>query len=83
MNDRTTIGEALRSLLDDLTTKIGGEAARAEFERLLARYGADKWENLRSVKVARQFAGDLFVLVEQIPEPAPGQFEYGEEPDAG
>jgi hypothetical protein len=68
MRDRTSIGETLRSLLDDLTTRIGGEAAHSEFERLLARYGADRWEALRSIKIARKFAGDLYALVEQVPE---------------
>jgi phage recombination protein Bet len=68
MRDRTSIGETLRSLLDDLTTRIGGEAAQSEFERLLVRYGADKWEALRSIKIARKFAGDLYALVQQVPE---------------
>jgi hypothetical protein len=39
---------------------------------LLARYDADKWEALRSIKIARKFAGDL---LQQVPEPDPELFD--------
>jgi hypothetical protein len=71
MRDRATIGEILRSLLDDLTAKIGTEAAQAEFSGLLARYGAHTWQELRTQKTARKFAGDLFALIEQTAAAAP------------
>ena len=69
MRDRASIGEALGGLLDDLATRIGNEAARSEFDRLLSPYGAGRWEDLRSVKAARQFAGDLYALIQPTPEP--------------
>jgi hypothetical protein len=83
MRDRASIGEALQGLLDDLSARIGGEAARGEFQGLLARYGADKWEALRSIKTARKFARDLYALVAQVPEPdrAPALFEQEMEED--
>jgi phage recombination protein Bet len=69
MRDRASIGEVFRGLLDDLATRIGDEAAQSEFQKLLARYGADKWEALRSIKTARKLAADLYALVEQVSEP--------------
>jgi phage recombination protein Bet len=80
MRDRASIEKTLHGLLDDLAARIGDEAARSEFQSLLARYGADRWEALRSIKLARRFAGDLYALIEQVPEPdrSPDMFEHEE-----
>jgi hypothetical protein len=70
MRDRSTIGSALHNLLESLSAQIGEEAARAQFDKLLTQYNASKWEELRSVKTAHKFAGDLYALIQQAPEPA-------------
>jgi phage recombination protein Bet len=69
MRDKTSIQETLRGLLDDLATKIGDEAAQRQFQSLLARYGVDKWEALRSIRIARKFAGELYAFIQQVPKP--------------
>jgi hypothetical protein len=69
MHDRQSIGAELHQLLLELIGAMGEPDAMSEYRALLARHGADKWESLRSVRAARNFARELWARVQAAGPP--------------
>jgi hypothetical protein len=69
MTNRESIGAALHELLLDLIGRMGEPAAMDEYRVLLARHGAQRWEDLRSVRGARNFARDLWARIQAAGPP--------------
>jgi hypothetical protein len=70
MTDRDSIAKELSHLLDELSETIGDERGESEFTRLLAKYGAQGWQDLRTVGKAREFAGDVFRMIQAASSPS-------------
>jgi hypothetical protein len=67
MRDKTTIGTELHQLLLELIGAVGEPAAMGQYESLLSRHGAQRWEDLRLVRDAKQFAREMWNKIQAAP----------------
>jgi hypothetical protein len=69
MHDKTTIGTELHQLLLELIGALGEPTAMEEYRALLAQHGVSRWEELKSVRDAKQFAREMWNKVQAAGPP--------------
>jgi hypothetical protein len=67
MHDKTTIGTELHQLLLELIGAIGEPIAMEEYKMLLSQHGVSRWEELKSVRDAKQFAREMWSKIQAAP----------------
>ena len=67
MVDRTSIGDAIHGLLNELMLKLGEEAALLAYANILEDHGVHEWQNLKTRAEAKTVAAELYELIHKEP----------------